>query len=140
MVYVTVQNVSNQGLLFSGVGETYFTIANSGSLGAQTNVYFTIYPLADFNSLAFLETTFENASNTVDIVVKVQPSVTVPANGMLVIAFPTIAEDGTTVLFDNYLGKAGLYPGAAVDCATNPTGITTFTSCTINSNFKKVWI
>jgi len=114
---VTVQNGPYQGLYFSGSGESYFEVANSASLTPTTRVYFTIYPTANFNTLATLETTFENASTAIDIIIKIQTSVAVPVDGRLVVAFPKYANDGVTSLFNDYLGKTGLSPGSPVSCS-----------------------
>lgn len=62
-----------------------------------------------------------------------------PANGKIVVAFPKLAEDGTTALFNDYLGKTGLQPGSVIDCAGKPSSTTSF-KCTIESNFRKVMV
>ncbi|EWS71333.1 hypothetical protein TTHERM_000331066 (macronuclear) [Tetrahymena thermophila SB210] len=139
LVYVTIENGAQQGLQFTGVGETKFQVTNSNNLGTLTDVYFTIYPTANFNTLATLETTYENSGSVIDLIVTVQTTVQVPNNGYIVVAFPKLAEDGVTTLFDDYLGKTGLVPGSTVNCAGKPSGTTSY-QCTINSNFRKVMV
>lgn len=58
-------------MYFSGSGETLFRISNSVSPSSTTDVLFTIYPTANFPSLATLETTHENAASIIDIIVTV---------------------------------------------------------------------
>ncbi|KAL4449717.1 hypothetical protein ABPG74_008090 [Tetrahymena malaccensis] len=139
LVYVTIENGIQQGLQFTGVGETKFQVTNSNNLGSLTDVYFTIYPTENFQNLATLETTYENSGSVMDLIVTVQTTVQVLNNGYIVVAFPKLAEDGVTSLFNDYLGKSGLTPGSPVNCAGKPSGTTNY-QCTINSNFRKVMV
>lgn len=52
-----------------------------------------------------------------DMIVTIQTSVAVPADGKLVIGFPKYADDGTSPLFTNYLGKGLTNSNSPVDCA-----------------------